>query len=94
MKYLKRFLALPFVMAITGIASIWQWGAWVINFIRHGGEFITYTDKRTPATLQKVMEDFEGRIYNTVDSLEDSETDIRSMIQVLRKELEDKGGHQ
>jgi hypothetical protein len=55
MKYLIRILALPFVMGITLTGLLILWIKQMFNFIKVGGEFITYTQQMDRKTIEDVF---------------------------------------
>lgn len=54
MKYVYRILVLPFVLGLTFIGMLILWSKYVINFIRFGGEFISYTNLNERKTIEDV----------------------------------------
>lgn len=55
MKYLFRILILPFVLGLTFIGMLFLWVKYVINFVRFGGEFISYTNITQRKTIEDVF---------------------------------------
>ena len=55
MKYLFRILVLPFVLGLTFIGLLILWVKYVINFVRFGGEFISYTNTTQRKTIEDVF---------------------------------------
>ena len=43
MKIFFRIIAIPFFMVLTLIAALRIWFTWNVNFIRFGGEAISYS---------------------------------------------------
>lgn len=69
MRYLIRILTLPFFMGISGIGVIMLWMKYNLNFIRFGGEVITYTNKNERKTIRDVylkLTNHESERSNTV----------------------------
>lgn len=55
MKYLYRILVLPFILGLTFIGLLILWIKYVINFVRFGGEFISYTNTTQRKTIEDVF---------------------------------------
>jgi hypothetical protein len=53
---IQRVLFFAPVFVIALIASLILFGKWIINYIRYGGEAITYTEKMNRKTIQDVFE--------------------------------------
>ncbi|MDD3972603.1 MAG: hypothetical protein PHC31_11920 [Clostridia bacterium] len=51
----QRTLAFPFFFGIAFVGASIMFIKWIINFIRFGGESITYTDKMSRKTIQDVF---------------------------------------
>lgn len=65
MKYIKRILALPFVMGVYVIPMIFQFFKKMWLFILHGGEFITY--RKGTKTIHGIYHKLENAVI-TVDN--------------------------
>lgn len=65
MKYILRIIALPFLAIIVSIPLIKTWAILLYNFLRYGGEVISYHNKHQRATIHgiysKLEEDYEKR---------------------------------
>jgi hypothetical protein len=53
MKYLKRILALPFILGLLLIQHTWYIVSRAYGFIKHGGECILYV-KEDPKIIQDI----------------------------------------
>lgn len=54
MKYLKRILALPFVIGVFAIYYIFQLGWRSVNFVKYGGEMNNYDKHINSKTIRDV----------------------------------------
>jgi len=59
MEYIKRTLALPFVAILCFISVFLLYLTYLWNFIRFGGEFITYTHKDQRNTIKDIYNKIE-----------------------------------
>lgn len=62
-----RIIAFPFFSAIALIAALSQWVLYTVNFIRFGGEAITYTKKMQRATIADVFNKVNDEIQLAID---------------------------
>lgn len=66
MKYIKRLLALPFVLGVFAVHYCWNLCKHAVNFVRFGGEMIEYYKGRDSVTIAKVYELVASRGFNIV----------------------------
>lgn len=58
-EYIKRVLAFPFVAILSLISCLLLYFVYLWNFIRFGGEFITYTHKNQRKTIKDIYNKLE-----------------------------------
>lgn len=50
-----RGIGFPFFAALSLIAAIILWVRYMVNFIKHGGEAVVYTNKMNPTTMPQLF---------------------------------------
>jgi hypothetical protein len=59
LEYIKRFLGFPFVAILCLISVLILYFVYLTNFVRFGGEFITYTHSNQRKTIKDIYNKLE-----------------------------------